>query len=57
MPALFVGDSKYDYIASKNCGVDFLFLSQWTEFKDWEKFTKKNNIFVIKEFKELEKIL
>ena len=27
MPALFIGDSKYDYVAANNCGVDFLFKS------------------------------
>ncbi len=57
MPALFIGDSKYDYVAANNCGVDFLFLSQWTEFKDWNQFAIENDINVINEFKELENML
>lgn len=33
-PALFLGDSKYDYQAAKAAELDFLFLTQWTEVKD-----------------------
>lgn len=33
-PALFLGDSKYDYQAAKVAELDFLFLTQWTEVKD-----------------------
>ena len=56
-PAIFIGDSKYDYIAAKNCGIDFVFLSKWTEFVNWEIFIKEKNIFSINEILELEKIL
>ena len=54
-PALFLGDSKYDYQASSNAGLDFVFLSEWSEVADWqgwtnEKFIKvrKNIISVLK---------
>ncbi|WP_445005933.1 HAD family hydrolase [Halomonas mongoliensis] len=30
-PSLFLGDSKYDYEASKRSGLDFIFLSGWSE--------------------------
>ena len=43
-PALFLGDSKYDYEAAAAAGLDFVFLSQWTEVKDWQKYCKSNNI-------------
>lgn len=33
-PALFLGDSKYDYQASQAAKLDFIFLTQWTEVKD-----------------------
>lgn len=36
--ALFLGDSKYDYQAAINSGLDFIFLSDWTEVehhKEW----------------------
>lgn len=37
-PALFLGDSKYDYLAASSAGLDFVFLTKWTEvesYKDW----------------------
>lgn len=43
-PALFLGDSKYDHEAAAAAGLDFIFLSQWTEFKDWQEYCKSNNI-------------
>ncbi len=43
-PALFLGDSKYDYEAAAAAGLDFVFLSQWTEVKDWQEYCKSNNI-------------
>jgi len=30
--ALFLGDSKYDYQAAKKAGLDFMFLSYWSEW-------------------------
>ena len=33
-PALFLGDSKYDYQAAETAGLDFIFLTQWTEVKE-----------------------
>ena len=45
-PALFVGDSKYDHQASTGAGLDFVFLSDWTEVRDWEAYCSGNNIHV-----------
>lgn len=44
LPALFIGDSKYDYFSSNKYGLDFIFLSQWTEVNDWKSFCEDNNI-------------
>lgn len=44
LPALFIGDSKYDYFSSNKHGLDFIFLSQWTEVYDWKSFCEDNNI-------------
>ena len=43
-PALFFGDSKYDYQASTACNLEFLFLSSWTEVKDWNSWVEKLGI-------------
>lgn len=43
-PALFIGDSKYDYQASCNAGLDFVFLSDWSEVKDWIGFCERSGI-------------
>ncbi len=46
LPALFVGDSKYDHQSSTGAGLDFVFLSDWTEVKDWEIYCAENEITV-----------
>ncbi len=33
-PALFLGDSMYDYEAAKHAGLDFVFLSDWSESRE-----------------------
>lgn len=43
-PALFVGDSKYDHQASTGAGLDFVFLSDWTEVKDWQDYCAEHAI-------------
>ena len=52
-PALYIGDSKYDHIASSKFYIDFIFLSVWTEFKNWEKYSSKRNIPTIKKLSNL----
>ena len=38
-PALFLGDSKYDYQAASAAELDFVFLSGWSEVEDWRVWT------------------
>lgn len=52
-PALFIGDSKYDHEAATLAGLDFVFLSDWTEVSDWQSFCADNNIFVLNNIKQL----
>tara|TARA_B100000795_G_C22806749_1_gene445501 strand:+ start:6659 stop:7309 length:651 start_codon:yes stop_codon:yes gene_type:complete len=49
-PSIYFGDSKYDYESSKQCGIDFCFVSNWTEVKDWNVFCEKNKIDHINNF-------
>lgn len=53
MPALFIGDSKYDYESSNRAGLDFVFLSDWTDVPDWQKYCEAHQIHVCKNLKSL----
>ncbi|MGB6824484.1 HAD family hydrolase [Psychrobacter sp.] len=38
-PAVFIGDSQYDYTAVKSVGdIDFIFVTDWSEFDDYVQF-------------------
>jgi phosphoglycolate phosphatase-like HAD superfamily hydrolase len=45
-PALFIGDSRYDHQASTNAGLDFVFLSGWTDVEGWQDYCASNQITV-----------
>ena len=51
--SIYIGDSKYDYLAAKKIGLDFVFLSKWSEFQDIENYSENNNIYCFKEFKDI----
>lgn len=53
LPALFLGDSKYDHQAAIGAGLDFVFLTDWTEVKDWQTYCADNAITVVKNINEL----
>ncbi len=47
-PAVFFGDSKYDYQAAENAGLNFIFISAWSEVDDtstWLQFNKLHKLF------------
>ena len=52
-PALFLGDSKYDFEAATRAGLDFIFISDWTEVPDWQAFCAENNIAVLPNISQL----
>tara|TARA_R110002124_G_scaffold284993_1_gene462968 strand:+ start:5095 stop:5760 length:666 start_codon:yes stop_codon:yes gene_type:complete len=43
-PALFLGDSAYDHTASTGAGMEFVFVSDWTEVENWRHWCHINNI-------------
>jgi phosphoglycolate phosphatase-like HAD superfamily hydrolase len=47
MPALFLGDSKYDYQAAKSAGLDFVFISEWSEAVNWEELCETNMLYQV----------
>ena len=44
LPALFVGDSRYDHQSSTRAGMDFIFAYGWTEFLGWEEYCEEFKI-------------
>ncbi|MFW8567313.1 HAD family hydrolase [Orrella sp. 11846] len=52
-PALFLGDSKYDYQAANAVGLDFVFLSGWSEVADWGTWTESEGITVRQAIRDL----
>ena len=52
-PILFIGDSNYDYEVAKFFKLDFLFLEEWSEFREWGKLTDQKNFFFEKSMKNL----
>ncbi|HSI25058.1 MAG TPA: HAD hydrolase-like protein [Methylotenera sp.] len=53
LPALFLGDSKYDHQAATKAGLDFVFLSDWTEVSDWQKYCAEHHVVTRKNIGEL----
>lgn len=47
LPALFLGDSRYDHVASTRAGLDFVFVSGWTEFEGWEQYCTQHQISIV----------
>lgn len=53
LPALFIGDSRYDHEVARAFGLDFVFVSQWTEFKGWQEYCQAHGIRVVAAPKDL----
>lgn len=43
-PALFLGDSKYDFKAAAGAGLDFIFLSKWSEVSEWDQWVEEHGL-------------
>ncbi|MDO9206110.1 MAG: HAD hydrolase-like protein [Methylotenera sp.] len=52
-PALFLGDSKYDFEAADRAKLDFIFLSDWTEVPDWQEFCAVNKLTILRNIAQL----
>lgn len=53
LPALFLGDSKYDYQAATTANLDFVFLSDWSEVNSWEEWCQINQIAYYSSLKQV----
>ena len=52
-PALFLGDSKYDYQAAQRAELDFIFLTDWTEVSNLQEWANDNNLRSYTNLKDL----
>ena len=52
-PALFLGDAKYDFEAASRAGLDFIFLSDWTEVPNWQAYCAQHKITVLDNISQL----
>lgn len=43
-PAIFLGDSRYDYESAQHAELEFLFISGWSEVSDWKRWVSENGI-------------
>ena len=53
LPALFLGDSKYDHKVAELNKLDFIFVFNWTDFKEYNTYCKKNFLKQISMVKDL----
>ena len=54
-PAIFIGDSKYDYQVACKFDLDFLFLTNWTDVEDSINWCMENDINYLPSLHELYK--
>ena len=56
-PIIMLGDSRYDHIAAEAAGLDFLFVSAWSEFEDWRSYCSARKLPFVSTVAELPRFL
>lgn len=57
LPALFVGDSRYDHEAAQRSGLQFVFAHGWSEFHGWQAYCATHQIPMIEKLADLQTFL
>lgn len=52
-PAIFLGDSKYDFMVALEASLDFIFMTKWTEFNGWEAFFSDKEVDSVFDIRDL----
>lgn len=52
-PALFLGDSTYDHRAATSVGLDFVFVSGWSEVANWPAYVQKHELKSVSKIEDL----
>jgi len=50
---LYIGDSVLDFEVARHFQFDFIFVSNWTEFSNWEKFFKDKSILCLRSLESI----
>ena len=45
-PGIFFGDSRYDHQAAVRAGLDYVFLSAWTDMQGWQAYCRDQGVTV-----------
>lgn len=53
LPAIVLGDSRYDHIAAMSHNIDFAFVSGWTELEQWQEYCMAYKIVTVPDIKSL----
>jgi phosphoglycolate phosphatase-like HAD superfamily hydrolase len=53
LPGVYFGDSKFDFEMAGKFGLDFVFVSKYSEFEGWEKFFADKNVKIVGTLREL----
>lgn len=55
LPSVYIGDSQYDHESAMRAGLDFIFLSGYTDFEEWpDYFAQYREVPVFDNFEELQ---
>lgn len=52
-PATYYGDTQQDYEAAKGNGLDFVFVSAFSEFSEWRPYFARKKVRVVRDFTEI----
>ena len=52
-PAVYVGDSQYDYEAANRSNLDFVFVSGWSEFSDWQDYFAGSGVTIVEHIADI----
>ncbi len=53
LPAIFIGDSRYDYECARNLDIDFIFMHYYSEFVNWQNYFHDKPVNIISNLGEL----
>ncbi len=52
-PGIFIGDSRYDYEIASKFNIDFIFMTQYSEFTEWASYFADKNIIIAENLKSI----